>query len=472
MLIFPIGHEKFTVRRLPWVTFGLMAVNIIVLALTLTQGAGAIAETNRLLNDAISFYLDHPDLEAHPLILEILGEPVPDRLEQPAVKRTSRAQETLDALTALALRASAADPFFRFGMVPARPALLSSLTSMFMHGGIMHLLGNLLILYLCAPYLEDRWGHLMFGGIYLAAGFFSGWLYWFMTPGSLLPLIGASGAIAGVMGAFLINFWRNRITFFYWFIVLFGTFTLPAWLVLPLWLLNEFIAGVGQALGPFKTTGVAHWAHVGGFLFGFGAAIAIRFLHFEVKQTDSATPLVRQIEPRRAAEATASLARPASIDPAARPAPTKADTFSGMAGFPSTWQRSTAALISLEERQVSLLHEDGTTRTWPMSCLKMVAVGQANQPDGSRHTRLDLVFRRSDQEAVVLVSLGQDLAGLQRQFPDVAGEPARIRKLLVFLMRYSPARIFPDWNWQRGEYRVFESAEAYYAALYRSFGGY
>jgi hypothetical protein len=104
-------------------------------------------------------------------------------------------------------------------------------------------------------------------------------------PDSTGPLVGASGAIAGVMGAFLIKYWKIRINFFYWVFIFFrGTFQAPAWLMLPMWLgLELFNARIMDTLNPEGGGGVAHWAHVWGFVLGMGIAVGMNALKIEEK---------------------------------------------------------------------------------------------------------------------------------------------------------------------------------------------
>jgi membrane associated rhomboid family serine protease len=151
----------------------------------------------------------------------------------------------------------------------------------FLHAGWLHLFGNLLILYLAGPALEDRWGRPLFFVFYIAAAAFAG-LGWAATLDSTLPCIGASGAVAGAMGAFLMRWWRVRIRFFYffWLIIrpLVGTFEAPAYLMLPLWFLAQLVAAVGSSSA---SSGVAFWAHVWGFVFGVGFAWVVHFVGIE-----------------------------------------------------------------------------------------------------------------------------------------------------------------------------------------------
>jgi membrane associated rhomboid family serine protease len=157
---------------------------------------------------------------------------------------------------------------------------------MFVHGGWLHLLGNLLLLYLTGPFIEDLWGRPVFAAFYLTMGVLSALMYASHYPNFTGPLIGASGAIAGVMGAFLINFWKTKMRFFYWIAFFFrGTFEAPAFVMLPLWVVLEFFnASVMDSVNAQGGGGgVAHWAHVWGFVFGVLVALGMRHLKIEEK---------------------------------------------------------------------------------------------------------------------------------------------------------------------------------------------
>jgi membrane associated rhomboid family serine protease len=157
------------------------------------------------------------------------------------------------------------------------------ITHMFLHGGWFHLLGNLLIFYLAGPFIEDVWGRPLFSAFYIVAGVFAALVYIVRVPDSTIPMIGASGAISGVMGAFLVRYWHTRIKFFYMFAFFVrGTFDAPAWVMLPLWFaMQVFYAALTDSTGP-AASGVAYWAHIGGFVFGIGTAYGIR--HFGIEE--------------------------------------------------------------------------------------------------------------------------------------------------------------------------------------------
>jgi membrane associated rhomboid family serine protease len=158
---------------------------------------------------------------------------------------------------------------------------------MFIHGGWLHLFGNLLLLYITGPFIEDLWGRPIYASFYLTMGAFSALMYASHYPDFTGPLIGASGAIAGVMGAFLVNFYKTKINFFYWIGFFFrGTFEAPAFVMLPIWVLLEFFnASVIDSIQAEGSGGggVAHWAHVWGFVFGVLVALGLKYFKIEEK---------------------------------------------------------------------------------------------------------------------------------------------------------------------------------------------
>jgi membrane associated rhomboid family serine protease len=159
--------------------------------------------------------------------------------------------------------------FDRWALVPAD--MLRGLeghtlvTSMFLHGGWMHLIGNMLFLYIFGDNLEDLLGHLNFLGFYLASGLAAAAGQILADPGSAIPMVGASGAIAGVMGGYLLMFPKARIDVLVIIIFLIKIFTIPAWLMLGFWFALQLVNGLAMDVAG---GGVAYWAHAGGFLAG------------------------------------------------------------------------------------------------------------------------------------------------------------------------------------------------------------
>lgn len=242
-MLLPIGDLP-NPRRIPWATWLLMAANIAVyLLVTLPE----------------SFL--RPDLNDPLLIdyLRILGQHDPRPLP-----------ELLGQVSAYELTV------FRYGFRPAFPSPTSLFSSLFLHAGWLHLAGNMLFLYIFGDNVEDRLGSFRFLLVYLATGVAATLFFALFVPGSQVPLIGASGAISGVLGCYFLWFPRNQVKVFLFLFPFFVTTVLvPARLVLGFYLIVDNLL-------PFLVTatdggGVAHGAHIGGFLAGMGmAAVAGR----------------------------------------------------------------------------------------------------------------------------------------------------------------------------------------------------
>lgn len=288
-MIIPVGHEGSELRRKPWVTFGILILCGLAFLATHARGNRALERAEDAVEAVFAYYLTHPYLELDPEFLDRFlpaGEQAREALIEgfrsfgppPDAVDRGELQTELDRLTAEARAAIASHPFYSWGFVPADKSLAGLLTHMFLHAGWLHLLGNLLILYLAGPYIEDVWGRPLYGSFYVASGIVAAFSFALPHGDSSVPMIGASGAIAGVMGAFLVRYWHTKIRFFYIFgILLRGTFDAPAWIMLPLWFLQQlFFAGMTWSLGDAAGGGIAYLAHIGGFLFGVGAAVAIR----------------------------------------------------------------------------------------------------------------------------------------------------------------------------------------------------
>ena len=223
--MFPYHDENQTLRT-PIVTFVLIAVN--VLAWLLVQGAGA---TEPLARSVCELGLIPGELTA----------------SLPAGSRFPMG-EGLVCLT---------DPGRQTSNV---------ITSMFLHGSWMHLLGNMWFLWIFGNNVEDSMGHLRFLVFYLLAGLAAAGAHILTDPASAIPMVGASGAISGIMGAYLVLYPRARIDTLFFFVFFIRVVPLPAWVMLGYWMLI-------QLSGSFATSvvgggGVAYGAHIGGFLAG------------------------------------------------------------------------------------------------------------------------------------------------------------------------------------------------------------
>lgn len=137
--------------------------------------------------------------------------------------------------------------------------------SMFLHGGWMHLAGNMLFLWIFGDNMEDEMGSVPYLGFYLASGIGAGLVHVAAGPMSVVPTVGASGAIAGVMGGYLLLFPKARVDILIIFVVFFKILPVPAWIMLALWFGFQLVGGFGSSA---DEGGVAYWAHAGGFIAG------------------------------------------------------------------------------------------------------------------------------------------------------------------------------------------------------------
>lgn len=144
---------------------------------------------------------------------------------------------------------------------------LAIFTSMFLHGGWAHIIGNMLYLWIFGNNVEDYLGHFKFILLYIFWGAVAGITHLFANPLSMIPTVGASGAISGILGAYLVLFPWARIHVLVPFFFYFLTTTVPAWLMLIFWFLFQFLSAVPQTM--VSGGGVAYWAHIGGFIAGY-----------------------------------------------------------------------------------------------------------------------------------------------------------------------------------------------------------
>lgn len=191
---------------------------------------------------------------------------------------------------------------YHFGLIPGEffsrhlivgwhgvPTPLKLITSMFMHGGFLHLGGNMLYLWIFGNNVEDHFGHGKFFIFYMLSGLGAAFAFLITQPFSDVPMVGASGAIAGVLGAYFVLYPRARVYVFLFIIIFFTTFTLPAVFILGMWILLQILQGI-SALGTSTSGGIAYFAHIGGFFIGIAllkiipknksfASAKVRYLH-------------------------------------------------------------------------------------------------------------------------------------------------------------------------------------------------
>jgi membrane associated rhomboid family serine protease len=381
LIILPYAHEEMFSRRRPIVTPALMIACFVSLVVSLVAVSRMTQRLETTAREAMTFYEGHPYLTTKPPLDQVLLHVRVDPSRAPASPAALAVeQEQLDGMNDSIAQEIRSSPNRRFGYVPSENNALGLLTYQFMHEGWLHLLGNMWFLLLCGINLENKWGRAVFLGFYLSAGVVAALAYKVFAGGSL-PLIGASGAIAGAMGAFLVSFARTRIKFVWIPIVKVVTFTAPAYVMLPLWLATQVLWAWLDRGG---RGGVAYVAHIGGFLYGVAFAGALRLsglerrLDLAVEGTVSVTQdpeILRAAEltdAGKAAEAIAVLEafaaqHPASIDAqlealrAAKVADDRPRELGAYARLVSLYlgegHGATAIDLYLEMRQLGLHHE-------------------------------------------------------------------------------------------------------------------
>jgi membrane associated rhomboid family serine protease len=250
-VVIPI-HDANPTRRIPWVTYTLIAVNVGVFLVTPAVGlTGLEGATIEDVCRQEAFYRQYGAIPAE-LVGNDPAQSVPTG--EVGVGRSGR-----------------------LGCVVAPPTyekfpVLSALTAMFLHGGWLHLLGNMLFLWVFGNNVEDRMGRLRFLAFYLFAGYVATYGFALANAGSTVPLVGASGAVAGVLGAYIVLYPRARVLSLVPFL-LFIPLPLPAWIVLGTWFLLQWVYSAGYAVAEGS---VAYLAHVLGFLVGVLLALPLR----------------------------------------------------------------------------------------------------------------------------------------------------------------------------------------------------
>jgi membrane associated rhomboid family serine protease len=290
VIIIPVGQEKDEVRRQPWISYAIVGANVaIFLFLWIASLRSDVPHRFETKAKEIAAYLvQNPYLSVPAELVPLYGARSISILEQrgAAARRPDswvvrRQQQKLNGMAQDLFAIARELPLLEPGFVPAKPSLFAALTSMFVHAGILHLLGNMLFFFATGPFLEDVYGRPLFLLLYVASGLFALAAHSWQNPGSLAPVVGASGAVAGILGAFLVRLRTSRIRFLFVPIILIPwirfRFHVPAFVFLPLW----FGAQFWLATNVTEPGNVALWAHVGGFAFGVFAALLIALFGVE-----------------------------------------------------------------------------------------------------------------------------------------------------------------------------------------------
>jgi membrane associated rhomboid family serine protease len=281
VLLLPLNREEGGPRLVPWLTIAIVALNVATLvAVEVVTDEGPLTHE---IGRVIAFLKQHPYLEMSPAVSRMVEDDVLEELGAqrhaflgtravPGVEVFDRERRELADREASVLSRLRELPTQRWGFVPSQPWSATILTSLFLHAGWLHLIGNMVFLWITAPFLEERLGRWGLGALYIASGLAASLAHALRFPGSGIPLVGASGAIAGLMGAFVVYYAATRIRF-----LLLPTpvvVTLPALVVFPLWLVEQMFLSRSDG----ATSGVAFAAHVGGFLFGIAAGGVARLV--------------------------------------------------------------------------------------------------------------------------------------------------------------------------------------------------
>src|SRR5207253_1775589 len=220
MLLIPIGRDDTEIRRHAWVSYTIIALNVLAFILTALAMRPAAAAIQENWNSAFALLLRHPYLKPPAALKELLPIGAAEELQvqarvvpHPPAETIQEEQAELEASVARAVAAQQVLPYAKFGYVPAAPTAFTLLTSMFIHAGLLHLIGNLLFFFLSGPFVEDVYGRPLFAALYFSGGAVAALTFAARDPSSTTPLVGASGAIAAVMGAYLVRFFRSKIEF-------------------------------------------------------------------------------------------------------------------------------------------------------------------------------------------------------------------------------------------------------------------
>ena len=164
-----------------------------------------------------------------------------------------------------------------YAVVPAWFSVPTLFTSQFLHAGWMHIIGNMLYLWIFGDNVEDRLGHFRYLVFYLGAGAVAAILQVLINPFSSVPMLGASGAIAGVMGAYFVLYPQSRVLTAIFIVIFFDVVEIPAVFFLGIWFLMQLLSGVGSlGVSNAAAGGTAFWAHVGGFAMGVAVGLILR----------------------------------------------------------------------------------------------------------------------------------------------------------------------------------------------------
>jgi len=296
-MLIPVAHENLRGRRWPWVTVAIIAINFVVFFATYGRLDSDLAQVGQVQLHLLLLTAHYPDA---PITGDAARMVATFKRQHPKPYATlagvrQRPFDAWDAQmqqgkwTATDVQSQAVDLSGKFDALHSdslawnyafhsyHPTMKSFITAQFLHGGWLHIIFNMWFLWLAGTILEDAWGRVVYPIFYLVSGVFSWLVQGAVFPDSFVPCVGASGAIAGLMGGFLARFPTTKIKLMWiWGFGLIRAYKLvPAYIILPLWLVIQVFWGA-LAASYGVDAGVAYWAHIGGFAFGMIGAVLLR----------------------------------------------------------------------------------------------------------------------------------------------------------------------------------------------------
>jgi membrane associated rhomboid family serine protease len=299
-MIIPLRHESMHGRRWPYVTIAIIMLNALFFLVTrssLEEDANKLFDVESRILRLAATYQQVPLTPAQQELVDQFRRSQPnnwDRLASPNRNPADLWEYQMRAAEPEEIPPMAAEldqqlsqlrndaVVSRYAFYPSRGEPITYVTANFLHGGWLHLIFNMWFLWLAGAVLEDSWGRPLYGAVYLLSGIGALLAHAMVYPNSMIPVIGASGAVSALMGAFLVRFTKTKIqlALVYWALrPRLYRFSSPAYAVLPMWFLGQVFYGLLSG----ETGGVAYWAHIGGFVIGLGVALLLRFSGIERK---------------------------------------------------------------------------------------------------------------------------------------------------------------------------------------------
>ncbi len=289
MFFIPIFNDDFEFKRLPFITIFIILLNVTVFIFTsqiVSRQMKGINKINvKLYNFTIELIMENQNIdymeEGYPVMdanfLEKIKADTTFDHDSDTYREWENCYNQFWDITTQLL-------YYKWGATPEKLSFITLISAMFIHGSFLHLFFNMLFLWLVGLNIEDDWGRPVFLAIYLIGGITSTLVYSAISADKSIPLIGASGAISVVMGAFMIRHFKTRIRYFYFILLIFypfwGFVNIPAYVALPLWFIQQIF---GASMSAKLNSNVAYWAHISGFLFGVVAGLFIKFTGLEKK---------------------------------------------------------------------------------------------------------------------------------------------------------------------------------------------